>query len=232
LENERIQVLNKAKIHLEEVENPVALSMELTDMVIKLLLVPHKKDNFKAIAKTRMFKKFILTTSKLQKVQLEALNEDEKRVFLVNVHNVLMAHSYILFGVPKVPTDVEKSLDYSYQIGAYNYSIRFIREILMGNTFVLHKIILLARLPEQLPVQTPRHVITLPLDPMVHFCLFTGSEQSPTIRTYSADDWEEMSDQQAKQYLNEFVAVEREQNMVKKIFQKNLLYLVGASKYV
>ena len=63
-------------------------------------------------------------------------------------------------------------------------------------------------------MQTPRHIIQLSLDPMVHFCLFTGSEQSPTIRTYSADDWEEMSDQQAKQYLNEFVVVERAQNTI------------------
>ena len=142
LENEEVPVLNKSKLYLEEIENPVEVSMELTDLVIKLLLIPHKKDNFKSIAKTKMFKKFMLTTSKLQKVQLEALSEEEKRVFFVNTHNVLIAHAYILFGVPKVQTDVEKSLEFAYQIGPYNYSIRFIRDILLGiyitNTVLRH----------------------------------------------------------------------------------------------
>jgi hypothetical protein len=61
----------------------------------------------------------------------------------------------------------------------------------------------------------PKEDITLhPTNPMVHFCLLNGSDQSPTMRSYTVADFDEMVTQQAKQFLSDHVEVRDEFNQL------------------
>jgi hypothetical protein len=198
LETDELSMLNMGKLYTESIENPVKVSQEICDLLIKILLIPHKKDNMSSVMKTRIFKKFVLLVTKLQKVDLFKMSEEERRIFFVNIHNVLLVHSYILFGFPKTQSEYEILLDKSYRIGSWPFSIRLMRNIALGH------------LPFHIPADLPRQYLDLQSDPLVHFCIFTGNNQSPCIRSYTKDDFEEMSEQQAQQYILDHVILSKE----------------------
>ena len=78
----------------------------------------------------------------------------------------------------------------------------------------------LGDLPEEMLL--PKEDITLhPTNPMVQFCLLNGSDQSPTMRTYTPLDFDEMVSQQAKQFLSDHVEVRDEFSQVKIQREKN-----------
>ena len=63
----------------------------------------------------------------------------------------------------------------------------------------------------------PKDDITLhPTNPLVHFCMINGTDQSPNLRSYNVADFDEMIDQQAKQFLHNYVEVREEFNQVRK----------------
>lgn len=64
----------------------------------------------------------------------------------------------------------------------------------------------------------PKDDITLhPCNPLVHFCLVNGSDQSPSLRSYNVSDYDEMIEQQTQQYLFDYVELRQEFNQVFKV---------------
>jgi hypothetical protein len=61
------------------------------------------------------------------------MTNQEKVVFFVNLHNVLMVHIAVLYGPPTTQLQLKQSLTRGYRIGQYQYSLQLIRMILSGN---------------------------------------------------------------------------------------------------
>jgi hypothetical protein len=117
------------------------------------------------------------------------MSETDRRVFFINIHNVLMVHSYILFGFPRVQAEYETHLSKMYMIGNWPFSAKLMRDISIGH------------MARSIPADMPRKLLDIPPDPLAHFCLFLGTNQSPSVRCYSREEFDEMSEQQAKQCI-------------------------------
>jgi len=198
---QNFQVLNDVKNSYDTMNDPVKLSEELAEMAINLLMIPHTEQDFSSIRRNKMFFKFWLKTCNLQRVQMNKMSNKEKLVFFVNLHNVLVVHNSILNDPPRSKLDLKQSLTKSYRISNFLYSLQLIRLIFSGSV------------PDESLLPNEDFQINQ-RNPMVHFCLITATDHSPTLRSYSLADFDEMATQQAKQYLTDHMETRREFSQV------------------
>jgi hypothetical protein len=127
---------------MESVEDPVELSVKLINALNEAI---QSHFNEKPLKSNFLFLKFVIMTSKLQQVinrekynfnvtqiRLQSLTDIQKLAFFLNLHNLLIFHSQIVFGIPSNSSDRKKLVAKSYQIGNYDLTLNQVLSALRG----------------------------------------------------------------------------------------------------
>ncbi|PXF41611.1 Vacuolar membrane-associated protein IML1 [Gracilariopsis chorda] len=173
------------------------------------------KDNdvdYSSLAKSEHFRKYTLAAAELQRVQLVALNQDERIAFFVNVYNALCLHAHVVHGHPN---SVFRRYVFfrllSYRIAGLDMTLDDIEHgILRGN-----KKPPMLKFIQQLRPYDPKcqHVLTK-RDGRIHFVISAGTKSDPPIRILDGDNVQEELDDAAEEFLSFSVKVDIEKRSV------------------
>jgi len=174
--NRPINMINKYSDRVKDEAWKVASSLAVEMLRLLKKSKTEKGINLNSVKNTSDYIRFALRTSKLQKVNLAKLSKDKRLLFWLNIYNVLLLHSYIMFGKPADTLEKKNIWSKSYKIEENEYSLESIFLILRGKT---------AELNEDL-----KNLEGVKLQPtlMIHFCCFNGSDQSPFFKPFSSLD--------------------------------------------
>ncbi|XAR72846.1 hypothetical protein NMG60_11019624 [Bertholletia excelsa] len=144
----------------------------------RLRHVKHLLQNFRSLV------------SRLEDVDPKKMKHDEKLAFWINVHNALVMHAFLVYGIPHNNTKrISLLLKAAYNVGGHTVSVDMIQNFILG-----------CRLPR--PGQW-LHSLFFPKtkfkggdarkgyavnhpEPRLYFALCSGSHSDPTVRMYTA----------------------------------------------
>ena len=189
LEDDDSSALNSGSIS-ECTPRPAAqLGEEMRKLILKIyaaFLSPDgRKVNYKGIAGSAEFQRYITLTKELQRVQVESSTREEKLAFFINIYNALVIHANVTRGPPVNLWQRYKFFNTVYYIiGGLSYSLQDIENgVLRANRKGVGMIM------RPFGKNDPRLKIALEThEPLIHFALVCGAKSCPPIKTYSADD--------------------------------------------
>lgn len=155
------------------------------------------------------FKKFEVETSQLQKIDLTYLETDERLLFFINIHNILMTHSMIVKGSPGSNLLERTSFlrNSRYNVGGYIFSLIDIEHGVLRNASTKPMILGPLSVDLSFSERDPRRKFALEVPkPNVTFCLFLGCAISPSLNVLmdSSSVNEEMA-RMSRQFLLETI---------------------------
>ncbi|KAJ6231035.1 electron carrier/ protein disulfide oxidoreductase [Anaeramoeba flamelloides] len=137
--NESIALNEEYFIEVAPTADSLKLGEQLLIAIIDLFQtyyqVSTKKINLKQISRSIPFRRFIKLTLRLQNINLKNLTTNQRLCFFTNIYNTLTLHSFIINGVPKDKTSIEKFMKKSiYLINQRYWSLNDIYHgVLRGN---------------------------------------------------------------------------------------------------
>ncbi|XP_050235361.1 uncharacterized protein LOC126683493 [Mercurialis annua] len=132
---------------------------------------------------------FRLLVTQLEDVDPRKLRREEKLAFWINVHNALIMHAYLAYGIPR--NNVKRMslvLKAAYIVGGRNVNIEMIQNLILGCRLPrpgqwLHK---LFPIKTKFRVGDPRKAYSMDYsEPRLHFALSAGSSSDPAVRVYT-----------------------------------------------
>lgn len=168
--------------------------------------------DYSTLAKSERFRQYTLRAAELQRVQLVALNQDERIAFFVNIYNLLCLHAYVVYGTPNsVLRRYTFFRGLSYRVAGLDLTLDDIEHgILRGN-----KRPPMIKFLQQLRPSDPKcqHVITN-RDGRIHFVISAGTRSDPPIRILDGDNVQEELHYASLEFLSVTVKVDLEKRSV------------------
>ncbi|XP_059296959.1 uncharacterized protein LOC132049976 [Lycium ferocissimum] len=166
----------------------------------------------------RMLQHFRYLVSKLKEVDPRKMRHDEKLAFWINVHNALVMHAFLVYGIPRSNLKrVSQLLKAAYNIGGNTVSVEMIQSSILG-----------CRLPRPgqwiqslfFPKQKFKagdarkgYAIEHP-DPRLRFALCSGCHSDALLRLYTPQRVFEELEVAKEEYLQTNTRVHKEQKLV------------------
>ncbi|XP_023511613.1 uncharacterized protein LOC111776407 [Cucurbita pepo subsp. pepo] len=146
------------------------------------------RERMKDIDINHMLQGFRSLTSRLKDVDLKVMKHDEKLAFWINVHNALVMHAYLQYGIPKnsLKTLILKA---AYNVGGHVISVDMIQSSILGCRLPrpgqwLH-LFLSSKTKLKVNDAQKSYRINHP-EPRLYFALCCGSHSDPAVRVYTA----------------------------------------------
>jgi len=173
--------------------------------------------DYDSIAISEAWEEYILASAELQVVNLFHLSNQEKKVFFINIYNMLTIHGIIEHGSPN--NMFRRNWFFSsisYNIGGHRYTLNDIEHgILRGNKTPPGGIF---RLIPSNDVRAP-NILSDQLDPRIHFALVCGAKGCPPVRIYSIDEIDEQLNIATESYLENEIKVRNDKIFLPKLLQ-------------
>nr|XP_008342994.2 uncharacterized protein LOC103405750 isoform X1 [Malus domestica] len=126
---------------------------------------------------------------RLEEVDPRKLENDEKLAFWINVHNTLVMHAYLAYGVPQ--NNVKRVfllLKAAYNIGGHTISADTMQSSILGCRMSRPgqwlRLLLTPRTKFKTGDERQAYAIDHP-EPLLHFALCSGSHSDPAVRVYT-----------------------------------------------
>ncbi|XP_022135649.1 uncharacterized protein LOC111007555 isoform X2 [Momordica charantia] len=127
---------------------------------------------------------------RLKEVDLKAMKHEEKLAFWINVHNTLVMHAYLQYGIPK--NSLKRTsliLKAAYNVGGHIISVDMIQSSILGCHLPrsgqwLH-LFLSSKTKFKVNDARKSFAINHP-EPRLYFALCCGSHSDPAVRIYTA----------------------------------------------
>ncbi|XP_043712406.1 uncharacterized protein LOC122661145 isoform X2 [Telopea speciosissima] len=156
--------------------------------MIEVLRICVDDDNFNYAA--TMLQKFRSLVERLEKVDPKEMNREEKLAFWINIHNSLVMHAYLAYGIHhnriKSTSSVLKA---AYNVGGHSINSDVIQRSILGcqpRRSALWLQTLFSPGAKFNPGSNG-HVYALDYpEPLVHFALCSGAYSDPAVRVYKA----------------------------------------------
>ncbi|XP_023534767.1 uncharacterized protein LOC111796239 isoform X1 [Cucurbita pepo subsp. pepo] len=136
-----------------------------------------------------LLENFRLLISRLEKVDLRKLKYEEKLAFWINIHNSLVMHTYLAYGVPQ--NNIKRAfllLKSAYNIGGHTISVDTIQSCILGcrmpRPWQWLRLLLPSRTKLKIGDERQAYMIDRP-EPRLHFSLCYGSHSDPAVRVYT-----------------------------------------------
>ncbi|WJX51543.1 hypothetical protein P8452_37729 [Trifolium repens] len=165
-----------------------------------------------------MLRRFRSLVSRLQEINLRNMKHEEKLAFWINVHNALVMHAMLVYGISA--NNVKRMstvLKAAYDIGGHTVSVEMIQNFILG-----------CRLPspgqwlrQWFPSKTKPKVrdirkgyaIRHP-EPLLLFALSTGSHSDPAVHMYTSKRLMEELQSAKEEYIQSNIAITKEHKII------------------
>ncbi|XP_019098302.1 PREDICTED: uncharacterized protein LOC104773834 isoform X1 [Camelina sativa] len=170
----------------------------------ELGVVVHKlyvdDDNLKSIES--MLQNFRSLVQKLEKVDLARMDREEKLAFWINIHNALVMHAYIVYGLGE-DTTITTVLKAAFNIGGEWVNAYDIQSSIMG--------IRPCHSPSSSKTSNGEHTYALDYaEPLLHFALSSGESTDPMVRVYTAEGIFQELRQARDEFIQTSIGFEKE----------------------
>ncbi|XP_010478990.1 PREDICTED: uncharacterized protein LOC104757905 [Camelina sativa] len=180
----------------------------------ELGVVVHKlyvdDDNLKSIES--MLQNFRSLVQKLEKVDLARMDREEKLAFWINIHNALVMHAYIVYGLGE-DTTIKMVLKAAFNIGGEWVNAYDIQSLIMGTRPCHSPSRLWTLFSPSKSSKTSNGGHTYVLDyaePLLHFALSAGTSTDPMVRVYTAEGIFQELRQARDEFIQTSIGFEKE----------------------
>ncbi|CAH8252553.1 unnamed protein product [Arabidopsis lyrata] len=147
---------------------------------------------------------------RLARVNPTELSHNEKLAFWINIHNAMIMHAYLAYGVPKTDLKLFSLMQKAaYTVGGHSYNAVTIEYMTLKMSPPLHRpqiALLLSILKLKVSDEQRQAGISTP-EPLVSFALSCGMHSSPAVRIYTAENVGEELEEAQKDYIQASVGV-------------------------
>ncbi|KAF5193020.1 electron transporter, putative (Protein of unknown function, DUF547) [Thalictrum thalictroides] len=165
-----------------------------------------------------ILQKYRSLVRQLEKVTLKRLKHEEKLAFWINIHNALVMHALLVYGIPQNNVKrISLILKAAYNVGGHTISADTIQSSILG-----------CRMPR--PVQWLRTLfsgrtkfkagddqqsyIIEHSEPLLHFALCSGSHSDPALRVYTPKKVFQELETAKEEYIRATLGVRKEQKIL------------------
>ncbi|RRT67281.1 hypothetical protein B296_00024700 [Ensete ventricosum] len=159
-----------------------------------------------------------LILQRLETVDPRKLKNDEKLAFWINIHNAIIMHAYIEYGIPE--GNVKKTsllIKAMCSVGGCSINAAMIQGYILGcrthcsGQWV--RTLLYPRLKQKARDEWQAYAIEQP-DPLLYFALCLGSHSDPAVRVYTSDRLLHLLESAKEEYIRATVGIWEEQKIL------------------
>ncbi|KAH0977706.1 hypothetical protein GBA52_027425 [Prunus armeniaca] len=163
-------------------------------------------------------KKFRSLIFRLEEVDLRSMKHEEKLAFWINVHNALVMHAFLVYGIPQNNLKrVSLLLKAAYNVGGHAISVDMMQRSILGCRLPRpgQWLRLLFSMKTKFKVGDARkaYAIEHP-EPLLHFALCSGSHSDPAVRVYTSKRVFEELETAKHEYIQSTFLVHKEQKIL------------------
>ncbi|KAJ9669917.1 hypothetical protein PVL29_026467 [Vitis rotundifolia] len=147
------------------------------------------RDNQKLGDIEHMLQNFRSLICRLEEVDLRKMKHEEKIAFWINIHNALVMHAFLAYGIPQ--TNVKRVfllLKAAYNVGGQTISADTIQNSILGCRISRPgqwlRLLLSSKTKFKTGDERQVYAIEHP-EPLLHFALCSGSHSDPAVRVYT-----------------------------------------------
>ncbi|TQD76720.1 hypothetical protein C1H46_037754 [Malus baccata] len=163
-------------------------------------------------------KKFRSLIHRLEGVDLRKMKHEEKLAFWINVHNTLVMHAFLIYGIPQNNLKrVSMPLKAAYSVGGHTISVDMIQRSILGCRLPRpgQWLRLLFSMKTKFKVGDARKVYAIEHpEPLLHFALCSGSHSDPAVRMYTSKGVFEELETAKEEYIQSNFLVHKEQKIL------------------
>ncbi|KAM7252225.1 hypothetical protein ACFE04_024108 [Oxalis oulophora] len=192
---------------LKEFSGPYSTMVEIPCLYRdskKLGDVEHLLQNFKSLI------------CRLEETNPTKLTHEEKLAFWINIHNSLVMHAYLAYGVPQ--NNVKRMfllLKAAYNIGGHTISAQTVRSLILGCR-MSHpgqwlRLLLLSKTKFKSGDERQAYAIEHP-QALLHFALCSGTHSDPAVRIYTSKRIYQELETAKEEYLRATFGIRKDKN--------------------
>ncbi|KAI4295571.1 hypothetical protein L6164_035604 [Bauhinia variegata] len=176
------------------------------------------RDNEKLKEVEYMLRRFRSLVSRLQEVDPRKMKHEEKLAFWINVHNALVMHALLIYGIPTSNLKRMSSvLKAAYNIGGHTVSVDMIQNFILGCRLPRPgqwlRLLFLPKTKSKVRDARKAYAIDRP-EPLVLFALCSGSYSDPAVRLYTPKTVLEELESAKEEYILSTMSVTKEQKIL------------------
>ncbi|XP_038996891.1 uncharacterized protein LOC120121643 isoform X2 [Hibiscus syriacus] len=194
---------------LKEFSGPYSTMVEVSRIFRdsqKLSDVEHLLQNFRSLI------------CRLEEIDPRKLKHEEKLAFWINIHNSLVMHAFLAYGVPQ--NNVKRLfllLRAAYNIGGHTISADTIQSTILGCRISRPgqwiRLLLSSRTKFKSGDERQAYAVEHP-EPLLHFALSTGNHSDPAIRAYTPKGVFQELETAKEEYIRATFGVRKDQKIL------------------
>lgn len=184
--------------------------------MVKVQLICRESQKLREIE--YMLRRFRSLVSRLEEVDPRKMKHEEKLAFWINVHNALVMHAFLVYGIPQNNLKrMSLLLKAAYNVGGHTISVEMIQSSILGCRLPRpgQWLWLLFSSKTKFKVGDARkaYAIEHP-EPLLHFALCSGSYSDPAVRTYTSKRVFEEMEAAKEEYIQSTFSIRKDQKIL------------------
>lgn len=176
------------------------------------------RDKRRIIEVEGMFQKYKLLVQRLEKVDPRSMKNEEKLAFWINIHNALMMHAYLEYGIPQNYMKRANLLSKAtYTIGGRTLNADTIQGPILGcRTYrpgLWLRLLYSQRSKFKDGHEWQHYCIDHP-EPLLHFALCSGSYSDPAVRIYTSKRVIQQMEAAKEEFIRATIGIQKEQKIL------------------
>ncbi|KAG7614450.1 hypothetical protein ISN44_As05g062350 [Arabidopsis suecica] len=180
------------------------------------------RDAKKASEVEDLLQNFKSLISRLEEVDPRKLKHEEKLAFWINVHNALVMHAFLAYGIPQ--NNVKRVLlllKAAYNIGGHTISAEAIQSSILGCK-MFHPGQWLRLLFASRKFKAGDERLAYAIDhpaPLLHFALTSGSHSDPAVRVYTPKRIQQELETSKEEYIRMNLSIRKQRILLPKLVE-------------
>ncbi|XP_015574576.1 uncharacterized protein LOC8279547 isoform X1 [Ricinus communis] len=175
------------------------------------------RDNQHLKDKQNKLQEFRSLVSQLEAVDPRKLKREEKLAFWINVHNALVMHAFLVYGVPQNNMKrMSLQIKAAYNVGGHTINVDMIQSSILGCRLPRPGQWLQKLFPSKTKFKAgdPRKAYSIDYtEPRLHFALCAGSCSDPALRVYTPKSVFEDLEAAKEEYIQSTLIVHKEKKL-------------------
>ncbi|KAH7517889.1 hypothetical protein FEM48_Zijuj09G0112000 [Ziziphus jujuba var. spinosa] len=184
--------------------------------MLKVHLICRDTEKLEVVEQT--LQKFRSLVCRLEELDLRKMKHEEKLAFWINVHNALVMHAYLVYGIPQNNLKrVSLLLKAAYNVGGHTISVDMIQNSILGCRLPRPgqwlRMLFSSKTKFKVGDARKAYAIEHP-EPLLHFALCSGIQSDPAVRIYTPKRVFEELETAKEEYIQSTLILHKEQKIL------------------